>query len=71
MSDSDSRNDTLFTMVVVAQTLRSVAGLQVEQVEDRAEQFRDDRAWLDRLASRYLEIPMRSTVLDPASSSSA
>lgn len=67
ISDPDSRLDTLFTMVVVAQLLQNVSSLEPGQVEAAAERFRDDRAWLDRLASRYLEVPMRSTVLDPSS----
>lgn len=66
LSDPDSRMDTLFTMVVVARLMESVASIDRTRVEAVAEQFRDDRAWLDRLASRYLDIPIRSTVLDPA-----
>ncbi len=67
LSDPDSRMDTLFTMVAVAQMLDSASTLMPGLEGDAMVRFRDDRAWLDHLASRYLEIPMRSTVLDPAS----
>ena len=67
LSDPDSRLDTLFTMVVVAQMLQNASVLEAGEAEAVAERFRDDRSWLDRLASRYLEVPMRSTVLDPSS----
>lgn len=65
LSDPDSRVDTLFTMVVVAQTIENLPALEWTELQAATEQFRDDRAWLDRLAGRYLEIPMRSTVFDP------
>lgn len=67
LSDPDSRMDTLFTMVAVAQMMDSASTLMPGLEQAGMERFRDDRAWLDRLAARYLEIPMRSTVLDPAS----
>ncbi len=67
LSDPDSRLDTLFTMVAVAQLLDNVATVERSGLEAASEQFRDDRAWLDRLATRYVDIPMRSTVFDPAS----
>lgn len=67
LSDPDSRMDTLFTMVAVAQMLENLSTLETGQAEAAADEFRDDRAWLDRLGARYLDIPMRSTVLDPAS----
>lgn len=67
LAGTDSRMDTLLTMVAVAQMLENVSSLEPGQVQAAADQFADDRAWLDRLGSRYLEIPMRSTVLDPSS----
>lgn len=66
LADPDSRIDTLFTMTVVAGTLGAMATARVDDPQALANQFREDRAWLDRLATRYLQIPMRSTVLDPA-----
>ena len=66
LADPDSRTDTLFTMVAVARLMDAVPTLNASETELVAQQFRDDRAWLDRLATRYLEIPMRSTVFDPA-----
>ena len=66
LSDPDSRTDTLFTMIVVARLLQDAPSLGPEDTEIAAQQFRDNRAWLDRLATRYLDLPMRSTVFDPA-----
>lgn len=66
LSDSDSRMDTLFTMLVVAKLLETAPSINSADTQIVVDQFRDDRAWLDRLATRYLEIPMRSTVFDPA-----
>ncbi|MDX1556432.1 MAG: hypothetical protein R3212_10435, partial [Xanthomonadales bacterium] len=67
LSDPDSRLDTLLTMVTVAQLLENLALLEPSGLEAASEEFRNNRAWLDRLATRYVEIPMRSTVFDPAS----
>ncbi|HKJ18622.1 MAG TPA: hypothetical protein VJ984_14810 [Xanthomonadales bacterium] len=66
ISDPDSRTDALLTMVVVAELMDNLPSLEADQVESTIEKFQDDRAWLDRLASRYLTFPMRSTVFDPA-----
>ncbi len=66
LSDHDSRTDALLTMVVVAQLMENLSALDTGSVEETIEKFRDDRAWLDRLASHYLDFPMRSTVFDPA-----
>jgi hypothetical protein len=67
LADPDTRFDTLFTMVVVARVLENVNSIESGRLQLVMDQFADDRAWLDRLASHYLEIPMRSTVLDPSS----
>ncbi|MBT8047806.1 MAG: hypothetical protein KJO92_05285 [Gammaproteobacteria bacterium] len=66
LAASDSRLDTLITLVVVAKLLDyGVAGdsAGIPALEAR---FLDERAWLKRLASRYTDLPVRGTQLDPA-----
>jgi hypothetical protein len=66
LSEPDFRTDTLMTMITVARMLDSgytTGPAQTQKLEDR---FRDERAWLDRLAERYAEMPMRGSLLDPS-----
>jgi len=67
LSDPGTRLDTLFTMVVVARLVEHTDSIDAGELQLSMDRFADDRAWLDRLASHYLDIPMRSTVLDPSS----
>ena len=56
-----SRLETLLTLVVLEYLLEGpVAAGQLEA------RWQDERAWLDRLAARYLILPMRSSAMDPA-----
>jgi hypothetical protein len=66
VSDPASRFDSLLTMIAVARMLEGVPGLEQDPAGSAEARFRDDRAWLDRLAAHYIVLPMRDTVLDPA-----
>jgi hypothetical protein len=57
-----SRLETLLTMVRVDHLLEDPAA--PGQMEAR---WQDDHAWLDRLASRFPVLPVRSSAIDPAS----
>ena len=66
LAEPDFRTDTLMTMIAVARLLDSgySAGPgQAKRLEDR---FREERAWLDRLAERYPQMPLRGSLLDPS-----
>ena len=66
LAEPDFRTDTLMTMIAVARLLDSGYSTgpgQTQRLEDR---FRDERAWLDRLAERYPQMPFRSSLLDPS-----
>jgi hypothetical protein len=66
LADEGSRDDTLLTLLAVANLLQygsQADSLRVAELEGR---FRDERAWLDRLSARFLEVPLRPSLLDPA-----
>jgi hypothetical protein len=67
LSDASSRQDTLLTMLAVARLLDYGYGVDSSQLEALATRFREERAWLDRLASRYAYLPMRGSLMDPTS----
>jgi len=62
LSHEDSRLEVLLTLVVLDHLLEDPAA--PGQLETR---WRDDRAWLDRLAARFPVLPVRSSAMDPAS----
>ena len=62
LSHDASRLDALLTMVVVDHLLEDPAASG--QLDAH---WRDERAWLDRLAARFPELPVRSSAMDPAS----
>ena len=64
LSDPSSRTDTLMTLMVTARLLEDVALKDIGDAASLASRFRDDRSWLDRLALRYPDVPLRSTTLD-------
>ena len=64
LCDTASRTDTLMTLMVAAHLLEDVALREIGDPASLAARFRDDRSWLDRLATRYPEVPMRSSALD-------
>lgn len=66
LSDPASRQDSLLTLAALARLFDKGSLASPEQVADWEARFRDDRAWLDRLLTRYTRLPIRTPVLDPA-----
>jgi hypothetical protein len=66
LSDQHSRTDTLMTMIAVARLLDYGISANLNEIDTLTARFRDERAWLDRLAGSYLDLPMRGSQLDPA-----
>jgi len=66
LSDPASRGDTLMTVVALLRLREFSRGAQPEPAERLVERFEEERAWLERLATRYDRLPTRSPVLDPA-----
>jgi len=66
LADEASRGDTLLTLAAVAQMLQYGSQTALENPGELEARFRDDRAWLDRLAVRFSTLPMRPALLDPA-----
>ena len=66
LSDRNSRNGTLLTMIAVERLLGSVSPGGLSDHDLMRTRFRDDRAWLERLAGRYTDLPIRGSQLDPA-----
>ena len=62
LSHDASRLDALLTMVVVDHLLENPAASG--QLDAH---WQDERAWLDRLAARFPDLPVRSSAMDPAS----
>jgi hypothetical protein len=67
LADPDSRSDTLLTLVAVARLLDYGYAAGPARLDELDARFRDERVWLERLAGRYDSVPLRSSVLDPAS----
>jgi hypothetical protein len=66
LSDQESRTGALMTMVAVARLLEYGLSADMDDIDALESRFRDERAWLDRLAGHYLDLPMRGSELDPA-----
>ncbi len=66
LADRPSRIQTLLTMIAVERLLEPAATRGVSDADVLQADFRADRAWLDRLAGRYTELPVRGSQLDPA-----
>lgn len=66
LADESSRSDTLLTLAAVAHLLQYGSQADASRVVELEARFRDDRAWLDRLAGRFVAVPMRPPLLDPA-----
>ncbi len=66
LADRELRADTLLTMIAVAQLLEYGTSSSQAEPKTLAARFREDRAWLDRLAERYTVLPSRGSQLDPA-----
>jgi hypothetical protein len=66
LSDPASRVETLLTMAAVARLLDYGSQTDPARHGEIEARFRDERAWLDRLAGRFGELPMSTALLDPA-----
>ena len=66
LSEPALRTDTLLTMIAVERMLDYAALSHKSDVMAWDARFRNERAWLDRLAKQYLELPSRGSQLDPA-----
>ena len=66
LSDQYSRTDTLMTMIAVARLLDYGVSADLGEIDALTTRFRDERAWLDRLARLYHDLPIRGSQLDPA-----
>lgn len=66
LSEQASRSDTLLTVAAVARLLeygRQADPVRVTELETR---FREERAWLDRLAAHTADLQLRPSMLDPS-----
>ncbi len=66
LADPVSRFETLITMIAVERLLEYSAAGGLADIESLEARFMDERAWLERLAGRYRDLPSRGTQLDPA-----
>lgn len=66
LADPDSRADTLLTVVAVARLLDYAAQADPTRAAELEARFREERAWLDRLAVRYPTLPSRPSLFDPS-----
>lgn len=66
LADEDSRRDTLLTLAAAARLLEYGSGADPARLPELEARFREDRAWLDRLAARFPALPIRPLSLDPA-----
>ena len=66
LSDEAFRLDALMTMAVAARLLEGSVASGTFDPDSMRARFRDERAWLDHLALRFIRIPSRSAVLDPS-----
>ncbi len=66
LSDPAARTDALLTLIAVSRLWQNRPLTEPGQITGLEASFRDDRAWLDRLAMRYSSLTSRSTLFDPA-----
>ena len=66
LSDPATRTRTLITLTAVARLIEYGRSAGLADIEGLKTRFRDERAWLERLAARYPELPVRGSQLDPA-----
>lgn len=66
LSDQASRADTLLTITAVARLLEYGRQADPARAAELEARFREERAWLDRLAARYVDLPSRPSLLDPS-----
>ena len=66
LSDPESRIDTLVTLVAVQRLLDYGRYARPHEAGGYAQRFRQERARLDRLSERYADVPLRSSLFDPA-----
>jgi hypothetical protein len=65
LADEATRPDTLLTLAAVTQLLQYGSQADPQRADEFEGRFREDRAWLDRLTARFMQLPQRPTVLDP------
>lgn len=66
LSDQASRVDTLLTVAVVARLLEYGRQADPARAAELEARFREERAWLDQLSARYIDLPSRPSLLDPS-----
>jgi len=60
LSDQYSRTDTLMTMIAVARLLDYGVSADLDEIDALTTRFRDERAWLDRLAETESQVGARA-----------
>lgn len=66
LSDPAARNQILMTLIAVERLVEYGVSAGFGDIADLEARFRDERAWLDRLASRHQGLSGRGSELDPA-----
>ena len=66
LSDPESRIDTLLTLVAVQRLADYGRYARAHEISEYADRFRSERDWLEQLAGRYVTVPLRSSLFDPA-----
>lgn len=66
LAEPASRADTLLTLISLSRLMERAPPGDANAVAAQLATFRDDRDWLDRLAARHQQVPVRSPVLDSA-----
>ena len=66
LSDQASRSDTLLTMAAVVRLLEYGGQADPARAAELETRFREERAWLDRLATRTADLRLRPSMLDPS-----
>ena len=67
LAEPVSHQDSVLTVIAVARLLNYGARLDSGDFDTLSDRFRDERAWLDRLATRFETIPRHAPVYDPPS----
>lgn len=67
LSDPESRDDALLTLLASIRMRVHALASEAVTAEELATVFRDERARLERLTTRFQRLPARSPVLDPSS----
>jgi hypothetical protein len=71
LSDQASRSDTLLTVAAAVRLLEYGRQADPARAAELETRFREERAWLDRLAARTADLHPRPSMLDPSAWSCA